>query len=47
MEELLSNAAVRAIRYLESLNERRVFPPPEARERLAELEFFPEWADRI
>jgi glutamate/tyrosine decarboxylase-like PLP-dependent enzyme len=43
MEELLSDASKRAIRYLESLPERRVFPPPEARERLAELEFdFPE-----
>ena len=43
MKELLSNAAGRAIRYLESLEERRVFPTPEARERLAELEFdFPD-----
>ena len=43
MEELLSNAAERAIHYLESLSERRVFPPKEARERLAELEVeFPE-----
>jgi glutamate/tyrosine decarboxylase-like PLP-dependent enzyme len=39
MKELLSNAAKRAIRYLESLGERRVFPSPEARGRLAELEF--------
>ena len=39
MEELLSDASKRAIRYLESLGERRVFPLPEARERLAELEF--------
>ena len=39
MKELLSNAAKRAIRYLESLGERRVFPAQEARERLAELEF--------
>jgi glutamate/tyrosine decarboxylase-like PLP-dependent enzyme len=43
MEELLSNASKRAIRYLESLDERRVFPAPEVREHLAELEFeFPE-----
>jgi glutamate/tyrosine decarboxylase-like PLP-dependent enzyme len=43
MKELLSNAAERAIRYLESLGERRVFPSPEARERLAKLEFdFPD-----
>ena len=43
MNELLSNAAERAIRYLEGLDERRVFPSPEACERLAELEFdFPE-----
>jgi len=43
MKELLSNAADRAISYLESLDEKRVFPSPEARERLAELEFdFPE-----
>lgn len=43
MEELLSDASKRAIRYLESLGERRVFPSPEARERLAELEFdFPD-----
>ena len=43
MEELLSNAAKRAIRYLEGLGERHVFPSQEARERLAELEFdFPE-----
>jgi glutamate/tyrosine decarboxylase-like PLP-dependent enzyme len=43
MEELLSNASKRAIRYLESLGERRVFPAPEVREHLAELEFeFPE-----
>ena len=39
MNELLSNAAERAIRYLEGLDERRVFPSPEACERLAELEF--------
>jgi len=39
MEKLLSNAAKRAIRYLESLGERRVFPSKEARECLAELEF--------
>ena len=39
MEELLSDASKRALRYLESLGERRVFPPPEARERLAEFEF--------
>jgi glutamate/tyrosine decarboxylase-like PLP-dependent enzyme len=38
MQELLSDAAGRAIRYLEGLGERRVFPSPEARERLAELE---------
>ena len=43
MEELLSDASKRAIRYLESLGERRVFPAPEARDRLAELEFeFPD-----
>ncbi len=43
MEKLLSNAAKRAIRYLESLGERRVFPSQEARQRLAELDFdFPE-----
>lgn len=43
MKELLSNAAKRATRYLESLGERRVFPSPEARERLAEFEFdFPD-----
>jgi glutamate/tyrosine decarboxylase-like PLP-dependent enzyme len=43
MEELLSDASKRAIRYLESLSERRVFPAPEARERLAELAFdFPD-----
>jgi glutamate/tyrosine decarboxylase-like PLP-dependent enzyme len=43
MEELLLNAAERAICYLEGLGGRRVFPPPEARERLAELEFdFPQ-----
>jgi glutamate/tyrosine decarboxylase-like PLP-dependent enzyme len=43
MKELLSNAAERAVRYLESLNERRVYPAQEARERLAELEIdFPE-----
>jgi len=43
MKELMSNAAERAIRYLEGLGERRVFPSQEARERLAELEFdFPE-----
>jgi len=43
MKELLSNAAKRAIRYLESLDERRVYPSPEARERLAGLAFdFPD-----
>lgn len=43
MKALLSNAADRAIHYLENLGERRVFPLPEACERLAELEFdFPE-----
>jgi len=43
MEDLLSDASKRAIRYLENLGERRVFPSQEARERLAELEFdFPE-----
>ena len=43
MKELLTNAAGRAIRYLEGLDERRVFPSQAARERLAELEFdFPE-----
>jgi glutamate/tyrosine decarboxylase-like PLP-dependent enzyme len=43
MKELLSNASKRAIHYLESLGERRVFPSPEARERLADLEIdFPE-----
>ena len=43
MEELLSDASKRAIRYLESLGERRVFPSPEARQRLAKLEFdFPD-----
>ena len=43
MKKLLSNAAERAIRYLESLGEQRVFPSPEARERLAELDFdFPD-----
>lgn len=39
MEKLLSDASKRANRYLESLGERRVFPSPEARQRLAELEF--------
>ena len=39
MKKLLSNAADRAIRYLESLGERRVFPSPEDRQRLAELAF--------
>jgi hypothetical protein len=43
MEELLSNAAEHAIRYLESLGEQRVFPSPEACQRLAGLEFdFPD-----
>lgn len=43
MEELLSEASKRAIRYLESLDDRRVFPSPEARERLIVLEFdFPD-----
>jgi len=43
MEELLSDASKRALRYLEDLGERRVFPSPEARQRLAELEFdFPD-----
>jgi glutamate/tyrosine decarboxylase-like PLP-dependent enzyme len=43
MEELLSNAGERAIRYLESLDKRQVFPASEARERLAGLEFeFPD-----
>jgi glutamate/tyrosine decarboxylase-like PLP-dependent enzyme len=43
MKELLSNAAERAVRYLEGLDVRRVYPAREARERLAELEFdFPE-----
>ena len=43
MKALLSNAAERAIRYLEGLGERRVFPSPEAHQRLAELEFdFPD-----
>jgi hypothetical protein len=43
MKELLSHAAERAIRYLEDLPERRVFPVPEACQRLVELEFdFPE-----
>lgn len=39
MRELLSNTAGRATRYLESLDEWHVFPSPEARRRLAELEF--------
>jgi glutamate/tyrosine decarboxylase-like PLP-dependent enzyme len=43
MEELLSDASKRAIHYIESLGERRVFPSPEARQRLAELEIdFPD-----
>jgi hypothetical protein len=39
MEELLSDASKRAIRYLDGLDERHVFPAPEAHERLAALEF--------
>jgi glutamate/tyrosine decarboxylase-like PLP-dependent enzyme len=39
MKELLSNASKRAIRYLEGLSERRVFPFQEARDGLSELEF--------
>ena len=47
MKELLSNAAGRAIRYLESLDELWAFPSPEARERLAELEVdFPLFAPK-
>jgi glutamate/tyrosine decarboxylase-like PLP-dependent enzyme len=43
MKDLLSDASKRALRYLESLGERRVFPTKKARERLAGLEFdFPE-----
>ena len=43
MQELLSDAARRAIRYLEGLGERRVFPSRGARERLSELEIdFPD-----
>jgi glutamate/tyrosine decarboxylase-like PLP-dependent enzyme len=38
MNELLSNAAGRAVRYLESLDKRRVFPLPESHERLTALE---------
>jgi hypothetical protein len=37
MRELLIDAAERAIRYLESLNERAVVPDPTAVARLAEL----------
>jgi glutamate/tyrosine decarboxylase-like PLP-dependent enzyme len=39
MKELLLDAATRAIRYLEGLDGRRVYPAREARKRLAELEF--------
>lgn len=43
MEELLSDASKRAIRFLESPNDRRVFPSLEVSEQLAELEFdFPD-----
>jgi len=43
MQKLLSDASKRAIRYLESMDERRVFPSPEAGERLSELVFdFPD-----
>lgn len=43
MKELLLDAATRAIRYLEGLDGRRVYPAREARERLAQLEFdFPQ-----
>jgi glutamate/tyrosine decarboxylase-like PLP-dependent enzyme len=37
MDQLLRDAASRAIRYLETLDERAVFPPQEARARLAAL----------
>ena len=47
MTGLLSNAAERAIRYLESLGERSVFPSQEARERLTELEVeFPQFSPK-
>lgn len=39
MKELLSDAADRAIRYLEGVNQRRVYPASEARKRLDELDF--------
>jgi glutamate/tyrosine decarboxylase-like PLP-dependent enzyme len=43
MKKLLSNAADRAIQYLGSLDERRVYPSKEAHKRLTELAFaFPE-----
>jgi glutamate/tyrosine decarboxylase-like PLP-dependent enzyme len=43
MKALLSSASKRAIRYLEGLRERRVFPSGDTRQRLAELEFaFPQ-----
>ena len=47
MKDLLTNAAGRALHYLEGLGERRVFPSQEARQRLAELEFdFPDGIDQ-
>ena len=47
MEELLSGASKRAICYLESLGECRVFPSLEARQRLVELEVdFPLFAPK-
>ena len=47
MKELLSNAAKRAIRYLESLDERWVFSWPEAREHLTELDVkFPQFSPK-
>lgn len=39
MKEILSDASKRAIRYLESLGERRVFPSKDEIEHLTELEF--------
>ncbi len=43
MEELLSDAAGRAIRYLDGLDGRRVYPAREARKRLGELDIeFPQ-----
>ena len=43
MKQVLANTADRAIRYLENLSERRVYPTQSARDRLADLEIeFPE-----